>query len=89
MCKSSQSLKYLAVHSWLSCLQVLEQCSALHTLSLHNNPITPDTLADNPGFTAFERRRQGKYNKAIAGGVLLGTAGLDEGVDRKVAPRSP
>jgi len=43
----------------------------------------------NPGFLAFEERRKGKYDKAIAGGVLMGAKHLDEGVDRatKMYPR--
>jgi hypothetical protein len=36
----------------------------------------------------FEERRRQKYDKVIAGGALLGSKGLDEGVDRK-ATRSP
>jgi hypothetical protein len=31
----------------------------------------------------FESRRRQKYSKAIAGGVLMGPRGMDEGVDRK------
>ncbi len=65
--------------------EVLTDCVALHTLSLHNNPITPDALQSNPAFEAFEQRRRSKYDKVIQGGVLIGNKGLDEGVDRKLA----
>uniref|UniRef100_A0A7S0R2H1 Uncharacterized protein n=1 Tax=Chlamydomonas leiostraca TaxID=1034604 RepID=A0A7S0R2H1_9CHLO len=88
---SLQKLKILNLDTNKVCdvpAEVLEGCAALHTLSLHANPITPDTLQDNPAFQAFEARRQQKYNKVIAGGVLLGAKGMDEGVDRK-ATRSP
>ena len=64
-------------------LCALLQCAALHTLSLHNNPITPDVLQDNSAFDAFEQRRRQKYDKIIGGGCMLGNNGLDEGVDRK------
>lgn len=65
---------------------VLRDCSALTTLSLHGNPISPDALAAIEGHAAFEARRQGKYSKTIASGVLLGSNGMDEGVDRLLAP---
>ncbi|KAL6752608.1 hypothetical protein V8C86DRAFT_2752114 [Haematococcus lacustris] len=67
--------------------ELLLGCAALHTLSLHGNPITPDALQSNPAFDAFEKRRRQKYDRSIAGGVMLGSRGLDEGVDRN-APRS-
>jgi len=41
------------------------------------------TVQANPGFLDFEERRKGKYDKAIAGGVLMGAKQLDEGVDRQ------
>lgn len=62
--------------------QLLSGCSSLHTLSLHDNPITPQQLESTPGFEAFNARRRGKYDKGIAGGALLNSNGLDEGVDR-------
>ncbi|GFR46878.1 hypothetical protein Agub_g8519 [Astrephomene gubernaculifera] len=69
--------------------QVLYGCTALQTLSLHGCPIKPDDLQETPGFKEFDERRKSKYNKAIAGGALLGSRGLDEGVDRQVAQQSP
>ncbi|KAJ9533755.1 hypothetical protein QJQ45_026788 [Haematococcus lacustris] len=35
--------------------ELLLGCAALHTLSLHGNPITPDALQSNPAFDAFEK----------------------------------
>ena len=61
---------------------VLRDCAALATLSLHGNPITPAALEATEGHAAFEARRQGKYTKTLATGVLLGSNGMDEGVDR-------
>lgn len=62
--------------------EVLQGCGALQTLSLHGNPITFADVAATPGYQQFEQRRAAKFTKAIMGGVLLGSAGLDEGVDR-------
>lgn len=39
--------------------EVLQGCAALHTLTLHANPITPAVLQANPAFAAFEERRKG------------------------------
>lgn len=67
----------------------LLRAPALATLSLHDNPITPAALAGTDGYAEFEARRQGKASKALATGVLLGRAGLDEGVDRRLEDRGP
>jgi Leucine-rich repeat (LRR) protein len=61
---------------------LLSGCTSLHTLSLHDNPITPQQLESTPGFEAYNARRRGKYDKGISGGALLNSNGLDEGVDR-------
>lgn len=61
---------------------LLSGCVSLHTLSLHDNPITPQRLESTPGFESYNARRRGKYDKGIAGGALLNSNGLDEGVDR-------
>lgn len=37
-------------------------------------------------FSQYEARRQGKYSKTLAGGALLGSNGMDEGLDRHAAP---
>uniref|UniRef100_A0A061S5D8 Leucine-rich repeat family protein n=1 Tax=Tetraselmis sp. GSL018 TaxID=582737 RepID=A0A061S5D8_9CHLO len=58
-------------------------CVALQTLSLHDNPITADSLASTQGYDDFEQRRRNKFDKQISAGVLLGPGGLDEGIDRK------
>ncbi|WIA09712.1 hypothetical protein OEZ85_009096 [Tetradesmus obliquus] len=69
--------------------QLLQGCSALHTLSLHSNPITPAELEGTPGYTEYDARRRGKYDKVLAGGALLGSAGLDDGLDRLLKAPSP
>ena len=56
---------------------------ALQTLSLHGNPVNPDQIQATDGFALFEERRQKKYSKGIAGGVMMGQRGMDEGIDRK------
>ena len=39
-------------------------------------------MEQTEGFAAYEERRRGKVNKGLAGGVLLGPGGFDEGLDR-------
>ena len=39
--------------------------------------------ADTPAFAAYEARRRGKHERALAGGALLGPRGLDEGIAAK------
>mmetsp|Transcript_5339 Transcript_5339/g.11678 ORF Transcript_5339/g.11678 Transcript_5339/m.11678 type:complete len:290 (-) Transcript_5339:889-1758(-) len=63
---------------------VFLNCMSLQTLALHGNPVNPEAVQETEGFQAFETRRQQKYNKVIAGGVLLGSRGMDEGMDRKL-----
>lgn len=62
-------------------------CTALQTISLHNNPVTIQDIENTEGYTLFEERRKGRLDKAIASGVLLGASGLDEGIDRKLLDR--
>jgi hypothetical protein len=40
-----------------------------------------------PGYQALEARRRSKLNKAITGGAMLNSSGLDEGVDRPTSPK--
>eukprot|EP00878_Enallax_costatus_P009051 GHUV01009463.1.p3 GENE.GHUV01009463.1~~GHUV01009463.1.p3 ORF type:complete len:152 (+),score=36.27 GHUV01009463.1:1768-2223(+) len=61
---------------------VLQDCSELHTLSLHDNPITPAELEATDGYSGFDARRRAKYDRAIGGGALLNSSGMDDGVDR-------
>ena len=63
---------------------LLTGCSSLQSLSLHGNPITPDVLHATPGFSEYEARRRGKFDKAIAGSAMLDSKGLDEGIDRQL-----
>ncbi|KAK9846651.1 hypothetical protein WJX81_008424 [Elliptochloris bilobata] len=62
-------------------------CERLQTLSLHENPITIEALAQTKGYECVEARRRMKHDKQIAAGVLMPSAGMDEGVDRRVAAR--
>jgi len=63
--------------------QVLTGCANLHTLELHDNPIDHATLSATDGFSEFEARRREKHGRIVDGGVMLGSARLDEGVDRR------
>jgi hypothetical protein len=38
--------------------ELLQGCSALHTLSLHSNPITPAELEGTPGYQEYDARRR-------------------------------
>jgi hypothetical protein len=60
---------------------LLAGCSALTTLSLHGNPVTLEALQATPGWAAFDARQRGKQSKRVAGGVMLGARGLDDGLD--------
>lgn len=44
---------------------LLAACTELHTLSLRGNPITMEQLRDVAGFSAFDKRRRGKLDKAL------------------------
>lgn len=63
--------------------EIFLNCAALQTLSLHGNPISPDSIQETAGYQAFEDRRRQKYSKGLAGGVVMGPRGMDEGIDRK------
>ncbi len=45
--------------------EIFSDCTALFTLSLHNNPITAAALRDLKGFAEFDIRRRGKYSKQV------------------------
>ena len=62
--------------------EVFQGCASLHTLSLHDNPITAREVEDTPGYAQWEERRRAKFDKVVSSGVLLGARGLDEGVTR-------
>jgi hypothetical protein len=61
--------------------EVLQGCTSLATLSLHDNPINITAMEQVPGWLDMEARIQGKNAKRVAGGVLLGDKGLDDGLD--------
>ena len=52
-------------------------------LSPSSSTYTSSLWQETEGYKVFEDRRRQKYSKAIAGGVLMGSKGMDEGVDRK------
>ena len=59
-------------------------CASLTTLSLHGCAgCSLEALEKLPGWAAFDARQRGKQSKRVAGGVLLGERGLDDGVDHR------
>jgi Leucine-rich repeat (LRR) protein len=61
--------------------ELLRGCGALTTLSLHGNPVTIDALEAIDGWAEFDARQRAKQSKRVAGGVLIGARGLDDGLD--------
>ncbi|KAL5146514.1 Plant intracellular Ras-group-related LRR protein 7 [Glycine soja] len=62
-------------------LNLLKDCKALQNISLHANPISMDQFQLMEGFQEFEARRKKKFDKQIDSNVMIGSKGLDEGVD--------
>ncbi|KAG5049610.1 hypothetical protein JHK85_010713 [Glycine max] len=62
-------------------LNLLKDCIALQNISLHGNPISMDQFQQMEGFQEFEARRKKKFDKQIDSNVMIGSKGLDEGVD--------
>lgn len=60
---------------------LLKDCKALQSISLHNNPILMDQFQQMEGFQEFEARRKRKFDKQIDSNIMIGSKGLDEGVD--------
>ncbi|XP_062170762.1 plant intracellular Ras-group-related LRR protein 7 [Alnus glutinosa] len=60
---------------------LLKDCKALQNISLHGNPISMDQFQQMEGFQDFEARRKKKFDKQIDSNVMMGSKGLDEGVD--------
>jgi len=60
---------------------LLKDCTALQSISLHDNPITMDQFQQMNGFNEFEARRRKKFDKQIDSRVMMGSTALDEGVD--------
>ncbi|KAK3249987.1 leucine-rich repeat-containing protein [Cymbomonas tetramitiformis] len=58
-------------------------CVKLQTLSLHKNPINVAVLQKVDGYSTFVERVKQKHDKQIDGGVLLGSRGLDDGLDHE------
>jgi Leucine-rich repeat (LRR) protein len=62
-------------------MNLLKDCKALQNISLHGNPISMDQFQQMDGFQEFEARRKKKFDKQIDSNVMIGSKGLDEGVD--------
>ncbi|XP_065629511.1 plant intracellular Ras-group-related LRR protein 7 isoform X1 [Quercus suber] len=62
-------------------LNLLKDCKVLQNISLHGNPISMDQFQQMEGFQDFEARRKKKFDKQIDSNVMIGSKGLDEGVD--------
>ncbi|XP_077211439.1 leucine-rich repeat (LRR) family protein [Tasmannia lanceolata] len=60
---------------------LLKECKALQNISLHDNPISMDQFQQMEGFQEFEARRKKKFDKQIDSNVMIGSTGLDEGLD--------
>ncbi|GJW02170.1 plant intracellular Ras-group-related LRR protein 7 [Tanacetum coccineum] len=60
---------------------LLKSCKTLQNISLHDNPISMDQFQSMEGFQEFEARRKKKHDKQIDSNVMIGSKGLDEGVD--------
>lgn len=60
---------------------LLKACKTLQNISLHDNPISMDQFQSMEGFQEFEARRKKKFDKQIDSNVMIGSKGLDEGVD--------
>lgn len=61
--------------------EVLRGCAALHTLSVRGCYIDVEELRATPGYGGFEARRQANRSKQIHGQVMIGSRGLDDGLD--------
>mmetsp|Transcript_27168 Transcript_27168/g.43514 ORF Transcript_27168/g.43514 Transcript_27168/m.43514 type:complete len:198 (+) Transcript_27168:681-1274(+) len=59
----------------------LQGCTALHTLSLRGCPVDVEELRATQGYEGFEARRQANRSKQIHGQVMIGSRGLDDGLD--------
>ncbi|KAK8604113.1 hypothetical protein V6N13_096575 [Hibiscus sabdariffa] len=60
---------------------ILKDCKALQNFSLHDNPISMSQFQQMDGFEEFEERRKKKFDKQLDSNVMIGSKGLDEGVD--------
>ena len=56
--------------------EIFQDCTALFTLSLHDNPITAAALRDLNGFSEFDERRRSKYSKQVRDSNLMQAASL-------------
>ncbi|KAE8707435.1 Diacylglycerol kinase 1 [Hibiscus syriacus] len=61
--------------------KILKNCKALQNFSLHDNPISMSQFQQMDGFEEFEERRKKKFDKLLDSNIMLGSKGLDEGLD--------
>jgi hypothetical protein len=50
-------------------------------LSLVNTRVVAEEIHAVEGYAAFDARRQSKHSKQIAGNVMIGSKGFDDGLD--------
>ena len=64
-------------------VELLQGVPSLTQLSLHDQqpPLLVDALRALPGWAEVEKRTAGRNAKKVAGGVIVGRGGLDDGVD--------
>jgi Leucine-rich repeat (LRR) protein len=68
--------------------EVFEGCASLTTLSLHRTRLSSDAVESTPGYEAHRERVRAKHSKKIHGGSLIGSEGLDDGVDRDTSKQN-
>jgi hypothetical protein len=65
--------------------EVFIGCASLVTMSLHGCPVRADAIEETEGFAEYAARVRDKHGKKIQGGAMVGSRGLDDGVDRATA----
>ena len=67
--------------------ELLTGCLSLSSLQLHDQtpPLRLEALRELPGWDEVEKRTLGRNAKRVQGGVLIGSRGLDDGLDHDLA----
>ena len=68
--------------------EVFKGCVSLVTMSLHGCPVDADAIEETDGFAQYAERVRDKHGKKIHGGAMVGSRGLDDGVDRATGGRN-